>query len=119
MVAVMAHELAHVLLLGDNKISRDIEKMEPLTDLMTVFCGFGVFSSNAAYTRSVDHSGWMESSHGYLTQRDYGFALAVFAWIRNEKDPIWRRELTKNVRVFMGDSLWVLGELQDWSKGLE
>lgn len=105
MIAVMAHELCHVLLLGDNKIRRDMERMEPLTDLMTVFCGFGVFSANSAHVRKVDSSGWMESAHGYLTQREFGYALALFAWTRGEVDADWRKELTKNVNVFMRDTL--------------
>lgn len=101
MVAVMAHELAHVLLLGDGKISRDLDRMEPLTDLMTVFCGFGVLSANAAHI----YDRGRQARHGYLSQREYGYALAVWSTERGEKKPQWERELTKNVRVFLRMSL--------------
>ena len=101
----MAHELAHVLLLGDNKISQEMKRMESLTDLMTVFCGFGIFNANAAHVHKSGVRGWSTSSHGYLSQREYGYSLAVFAWKRGETDPPWAPELTKSVRVFMRATL--------------
>jgi hypothetical protein len=105
MVATMAHELAHVLLLGDNKVSRDVERMEPLTDLMTVFCGFGVLTANAAHVHRSGHRGWQVSNLGYLSQGDFGYALAVFAWARGESNPSWAIELTTNVRAFLRATL--------------
>src|SRR5262249_10231764 len=47
-VATLAHEFAHVILLGGGIIKPDHPHMEPLTDLCTVMCGFGVFNSTAA-----------------------------------------------------------------------
>ena len=105
MVAVMSHELAHVLLLGDGKIERDFERMEPLTDLMTVFSGFGVFTANAAHVHKSSSRGWSVSRTGYLSPREFGYALAVFAWIRGEHKPTWDKDLSRNVRTFMGEAL--------------
>src|ERR1700722_1591383 len=105
MIAVMAHELAHVLLLGDGKISRDYEKMEPLTDLMTVFSGFGVFNANAAFVHKSGARGRSVGRHGYLSPAEYAYGLAVFAWIRGERDPSLSKELSRSVRVYMHDSL--------------
>ncbi|HEY3782291.1 MAG TPA: hypothetical protein VGL56_14500 [Fimbriimonadaceae bacterium] len=107
MIAVMTHELSHVLLLGDEKIERDMEKMEPLTDLMTVFSGFGVFNANASHVHKSGSHGWSVSNHGYLSQSEFAYALAVFAWTRGERDPGWQKELSTNVRVFMKDTLGV------------
>lgn len=73
MVATMSHELGHVLLLGGGKITRDHEKMEPLTDLMTVFSGFGIFTANAAFIHSSGSRGWRVSRHGYLSEREFGY----------------------------------------------
>lgn len=64
MVATMSHELSHVLLLGDGKIPRTMEKMEPLTDLMTVFSGFGVFTANSAHVHRSGGGGWSVSNRG-------------------------------------------------------
>ena len=46
-VATCAHELAHVVLLGQGRISLDAEDHEQLADLLPVFFGLGVFSANA------------------------------------------------------------------------
>lgn len=105
MVAVMAHELAHVLLLGGGKIKRDMERMEPLTDLMTVFSGFGILNANISHIHKSGLHGWSVSSTGYMSEREYAYALALFAWTRGETSPVWDRELTKNVRTFMRATL--------------
>jgi len=105
MVAVMSHELAHVLLLGGGKISRDHERMEPLTDLMTVFSGFGIFTANAAFVHTSGTRGWQVSRKGYLSEKEFGYALALFALRRGETKPAWTKELRKNVRVAMESTL--------------
>src|SRR5579863_2187491 len=48
LVATMAHELGHVILLGGELISPKTPDHEPLTDLLTVFLGFGIFNANSA-----------------------------------------------------------------------
>jgi hypothetical protein len=105
MVATMSHELAHVLLLGGGKITRDHPRMEPLTDLMTVFSGFGIFTANAAFEYRSGMRGWRVSRAGYLTEQEFGYALALFALRRAETKPKWSRELKKNVRVAMESTL--------------
>lgn len=105
MVAVMAHELAHVLLLGDAKIDRSIDRMEPLTDLMTVFCGFGFFNSFSSFQFEQSQRSWRVSRMGYLSEREYGYALGLYAWLRGETKPKWTRELKENVRVFAETTL--------------
>ena len=46
LIATVAHELCHVKLLGENRIE---ENDEYLTDLATVFFGFGIFSANSSF----------------------------------------------------------------------
>ncbi|MFM9984414.1 MAG: hypothetical protein ACKVOK_04230 [Flavobacteriales bacterium] len=46
LIATIAHELAHVKLLGENKLE---ENDEMLTDFATVFFGLGIFNANAAF----------------------------------------------------------------------
>ena len=95
MVATLAHEIAHIKLLGENRIDKNDEK---LTDLTTVLFGLGIFNANAAFQtyRGVDYSGWRKM--GYLTQMEWGYALSLFAHIRNEKSPEWINYLTLNVK---------------------
>lgn len=96
MVAVIAHEIAHIKLLGEEKIA---ENDEPLTDMATIFWGLGVFNANAAFQTFADvrYYGWSQS--GYLSQMEWGYALALFAWLRQEPEPGWADYLCKNVRA--------------------
>jgi len=95
MVAALSHEIAHIKLLGEWKIAENDEK---LTDLVTVIFGLGIFNANAAFQTygGIDYSGWRNM--GYLTQMEWGYALSLLAYIRDEKNPIWIKHLSLNVR---------------------
>jgi len=49
LIGTTAHEVAHVLLLADGRISREEPDMEPFTDLLTVYLGLGIFTANTAF----------------------------------------------------------------------
>ncbi len=98
LVATLAHELAHYLLATIQEEPPGGEDMhEYLTDLATVCLGFGLFGANSAFNFSqhtgVLSQGWRTSSRGYLRERDWAFALAVFLVLRNENAVDIRREL--------------------------
>jgi hypothetical protein len=103
-VATAAHELGHVILLDGGHLSRDEADMEPMTDLVTVYLGLGIFSANACqrYRKFQDdrREGWSVSRLGYLPEEVYGYALALFAKEREESDPNWAAHLTTNVKVY-------------------
>lgn len=105
LVATIAHELGHVLLLGDRRISAQQEDQEPLTDLLTVFFGLGIFTANAAFEYAREAQGAYSYAHtsrlGYLTEPMYGYGLARYAWLRGETDPGWARYLDTNPRTFL------------------
>lgn len=102
LIATIAHEVAHVPLLGDGLLSEDDPNQEYLTDLLTVFLGLGVFSSGSVIREKSSFGGgvsyWSIGAHGYLTERLYGYALAVFAYARGEEKPAWAEHLRPNVR---------------------
>ena len=104
LAATLAHELGHVILLGGELISRDVPDMEPLTDLLTVFLGFGVFNANTAARFQQHHDeqsqGWSMQRLGYLSEEVYGYALARFAVERGEERPEWADYLTTNVKAY-------------------
>jgi hypothetical protein len=116
MVATIAHELGHVLLLADGRISREREDHEPLTDLLTVFFGLGVFTANAAFGHSREirgeYSYTSTNRQGYLTEPMYGYALARYAWLRDEPDPSWARYLDTNPRVICKQGIRYLARPQ-------
>jgi tetratricopeptide (TPR) repeat protein len=101
-VATLAHELAHVHLLGDRRVSREAVDMEPLTDLATVFLGMGVFTANTILNEAHWHSGqlsyWQMGRHGYLTAPLLGYALALWADYRDDLKTRWARRLRLDVR---------------------
>lgn len=108
LVATLAHELCHVILLDSGKMSRDTEDMEPMTDLATVFLGMGIFTANSA-RRFIQYQddrrqGWSTSRMGYLPEEVYGYALARFAQLRGEREPKWARHLNTNVSTFYRQS---------------
>lgn len=96
MVATMAHEIAHIKLLGEDRLQ---ENDEPLTDLATIFFGLGVFGANTAFQTSRNSRYFMWSTSGYLTQMEWGYALALFALVRNEPEPGWANFLCTNVKA--------------------
>lgn len=95
MVATLSHEIAHIKLLGEQRIEENDEK---LTDLTTIFFGLGIFNANAAFQTftNIDSYGWRKL--GYLSQMEWGYALSLFAYVRNEKSPKWIDHLTMNVK---------------------
>jgi hypothetical protein len=105
LVAVLAHELGHIILLRPGLIDRDDPHMEPLNDLLTVFLGFGIFTANASF-RFEQHSdntsqGWSVSRLGYLSEEQLGYALARFAFERGEGKPAWISFLGTNIASYM------------------
>jgi Pentapeptide repeats (8 copies) len=101
LVGTMAHELAHMHLLGHRRVTPEAEDHEPLTDLLTVFLGMGVITANAVIRESHWHAGtwagWSISRGGYLTMPMYGYALALFARARGEEQPPWAKSLRADV----------------------
>lgn len=112
MVGTMAHELGHVHLLGHGRISDEAEDHEPLTDLLTVYFGMGVFTANSVirehYWNAGQVSGWSMGRRGYLGMPAYGYAFARFARARGEVTAEWVRELRLDVRSAFKQSMQLL-----------
>jgi len=105
LVAVLAHELGHIILLRPGLVDRNDPEMEPLNDLLTVFVGFGIFTANSAFRfeqhRYSTSQGWSASRLGYLSEEVLGYALARFAFERGEGKPAWISFLTTNIASYM------------------
>ncbi|MES0883154.1 hypothetical protein [Roseibium sp. SCP14] len=83
LIATFAHELSHYLLACcDQPRLYDEDQEEPLTDLLAIKCGFGLFLANSSFTFSQYSDGiaqgWRTSAQGYLTEREILFALMLF-----------------------------------------
>lgn len=104
LVATLAHELGHIILLRPGHVDRKDSDMEPLNDLLTIFLGFGIFTANSAF-RFEQHSdntsqGWSASRSGYLSEQQLGYALARFAYERGEPKPAWASFLSTNIASY-------------------
>jgi hypothetical protein len=109
-VATAAHELGHVILLGGGHLSGDEEDGEPLTDLLTVYYGMGIFGANASlserqYEGAIGMSGWGYSRKGYLDFPMWGFAHAGYAFARGEANPPWAKRLRPDIRALFKQGL--------------
>ena len=108
LLAVIAHELGHVRLFGEHRISTDRRDHEPLTDLATIYLGMGIFTANAAFNFGrlrgygiEPAGGWQSRRLGYMTEQMFGYALARYAVYRGEPDPPWVKYLDTNPRAYM------------------
>jgi hypothetical protein len=124
-VAIAAHELSHYRLLGEKRIRRDRKDGERLTDLLTVYFGLGIFSTNAAMSFARAKRDWvviptdMLDDHtlngaarhtgyqrlGYLGSAEFGYALACYSWVRHEADPGWARYVNPGPLVSLAQGL--------------
>lgn len=104
LVATMAHELGHVILLGGGLLKPTTPDHEPLTDLLSVFLGFGIFNANSAgrFKQYQDETryGWSMHRLGYLAEEVYGYALAKFVVERGEENVDWAKHLSTNVQSY-------------------
>jgi len=104
LVATSAHELGHVRLLGEGRVSASFDDHEPLTDLLTVFLGMGVFTGNSVFSfrqwTDAFSQGWQTERRGYMSEEMFGYALALFAWLRGEDKPAWSKYLQGNVSAY-------------------
>ena len=101
LIATMAHELAHEILLGEGYLK---ENDEFLTDLTAVFYGFGLFLGNSRFRfvqRSTTFgSEWQSSSQGYLPEQVIGYAMAWLSFERNE-ELYYTQFLSKSMKKFV------------------
>ncbi len=105
LIATIAHELCHERLIGEHRVSGDELDHEPLTDLLTVYLGMGIFTANSALTVVQNSSGWRTERLGYLDPRLFGYGLAYYAWLRGETKPPWAKHLSTNPRAYLKQGL--------------
>ena len=102
LVATLAHEIAHHILLGGGLMTGEEEDHELTTDLLPCVLGLGIFAANSTIRTSAGSSGtlhwWQFQRNGYMPSQGIGYALAVFAWLRDEHSPKWKHHLRLDAR---------------------
>ncbi len=128
LTAIAVHELCHLRLQGEGRVRSGQSDGERLTDLLTVYFGFGVFSANAAMRFARADRNWAAVSRGelddrtlnaarrdgykrlgYLRSAEFGYALSCYSWLRAEPKPKWARYVTPGPRAYMEQGLAYLG----------
>jgi hypothetical protein len=89
LVATMAHELCHYLLATIAEPSPGgAETHELDTDLTVAYLGLGIFGGNGAFEfkqyRDTYSQGWSSRRSGYISERTWAFALALFLRLRDQ-----------------------------------
>jgi hypothetical protein len=115
--ATFAHELAHEILLGGGLIETTAHDHELVTDLLLVYLGVGITSVNTTIKDRAWREGNLEyfqiSRSGYLTAMDFGYALALFAYVRGEDEPAWAAHLRPDAAEVMRKGLRYLNKTGD------
>lgn len=101
LIATMAHELSHYILLGEGRIE---DNDEYLTDLVTIAYGFGIFMGNSRFTHTINESDWQISSSGYLPEQIIAYAMAWLAIYRKE-NTTWKTYLNKSMLKYFEQSI--------------
>jgi hypothetical protein len=77
---VLAHEVAHAYRSIHGLVVEDTDEEEDLTDLTTIFLGFGILTTNNARQATISANEHRERRAGYLSPHAMAFALAF--WVR-------------------------------------
>jgi hypothetical protein len=118
LVGTMAHELAHVRLLGESRIMREVFDNELLTDLTVVHFGLGIFLANTPRNWDSQYTRWPDTDlfkPEYMTPPMFGWAMAHLAWFRGEERPDWARHLNSSARANLKEGLRYLLATKDSS----
>lgn len=117
LIATLAHELCHARLIGEDRIDPDRQDQEFLTDLATIFFGFGVFTANTLFSfeqwTNSSFQGWQASRAGYLSEETAGYAIGLFAYIRGETNSVWKPFLKGSAKHFVKQTLNYLEKTHD------
>ncbi|MCE9548019.1 MAG: hypothetical protein K8T25_21305 [Planctomycetia bacterium] len=117
LVATLAHELSHDILLRNKHLTTETTDHEWITDLLPVFLGVGIFAANATVWEKNERSGrsyrWSVGRQGYLPSRMFGYAMALFVFMREEEMPAWKSYLRPDASTALSQGLRFLRQTED------
>ena len=113
---VLAHEVAHAFRQRRGLVVDDPDEKELLTDLTTIYLGFGILTANARwrFRKGGELQGayavtrWVTTAAGYLPAQGFSFALAAQLVARDPAPREWKRVLAAletNQRAFAETAL--------------
>jgi hypothetical protein len=113
LIATLAHELSHMILLGEGRIE---ENDEELTDLNCIALGFGIFTGNSIFNfqqwQGSSHQGWQANRQGYIPEEVAAYATALFNnYQNNETD--WYKHLNASMSKLYKKNIKYLESTKD------
>ncbi len=88
-----------------------------VVDLAVIITGLGTLNSSFSFVKQVgsfwDSTYWDASPRPFLDSRASAYANAIAAWIRDERDPVWARGLSTDLKRPMAKSLKYLFKTDD------
>ncbi len=113
----MVHELARLVLLGQQYLTGNEPDLEGVLDLAALFHGFGVFAANASLVSDHQAQGlwsdWKIERRGAIPSRLSGYALALYCYRRGETSTTWDRYLRLDAREALRGGLKFLTKTGD------
>lgn len=116
LVGTMAHELAHLRLMGERRVTGREFDNELLTDLTALFHGFGIFLGSSPRNWDGQYSQWPGTDlkrPEYMTLPMFAYALAHAAWFRGERKPEWYPFLSFHLKPCFKQGIKFLMETGD------
>ncbi|MBL4600648.1 MAG: hypothetical protein JKX93_16925 [Rhizobiaceae bacterium] len=120
LIATIAHEICHpILLTFPEAPPGGAEAEEYATDLAMAFFGFGVFGGNSAFVHNqfndnaTGTQGWSISRSGYLTQNEWGYALALRHLLTQAPEESWLEYLVEGPMINFQKNLKYLRKNMD------
>lgn len=99
LAAILCHEVAHAFRDWKGLAYEARHEDEPLTDLTTVYLGFGILTTNLSYQfRSSQAGGWAHTRGGYLSPVELSFLLAAQCVARSS-DAATRRRIARHLET--------------------
>ncbi|NOS93774.1 MAG: tetratricopeptide repeat protein [Cyclobacteriaceae bacterium] len=92
LIAVLAHELTRVKLLEGNSLKATDPDLETMTDLISIFFGFGIFVANSVLTTEIN---WI-TRNNYLPNEIISYANALVCHVTMHNSDNYTMVLNRN-----------------------
>lgn len=110
-------QLAQIDLMRRGCANALANELEGVADLLLIFVGSGLIAVNNNVVDKTHRIGefgyWEISKNCHLTSNDFGYALALFAYVRNEEAPAWMTHLNADAAETMKKGLQFLHKTND------
>ncbi len=109
LIAVLAHELTRVKLLEGNSLKATDPDLETMTDLISIFFGFGIFVANSALTTEIN---WI-TRNNYLPNEIISYANALVCHVTMHNPDNYKVVLNRNTNEQFRKNVEYLAKTND------